>query len=92
MPQIYSHATSLAQVVALLESLLPTPERVAVSSNAEAARLAADACRRRSELLLQSGEVAVYCMVIQGVGEIEDRPAFNTTRFLIVGRSRVPPE
>lgn len=84
---VYSHAQSLAQCREWLDAHLPSVERVAVSSNAEAARLAAQ----------ESGAVAVAgksAAELYGLpllaSNIEDDPN-NTTRFLILGRDPVPP-
>ena len=80
--RILSHQQSLAQCRGWLTEHLPNVERIAVSSNAEAARRARDEAGRAAI----AGEAAaeVYGLRVL-VPEIEDRPD-NTTRFLVVGR------
>src|SRR5581483_1979764 len=77
--RVMSHQQSLAQCREWLDTNLPKLERVAVSSNAEAARRAA----RESGTLAIAGESAakVYGLDIVAAN-IEDRPD-NTTRFLV---------
>jgi chorismate mutase/prephenate dehydratase len=83
--KVYSHAQSLAQCAHWLARHLPGVERVPVSSNAEAARLAA----------LEEGAAAIAGEIagtIYGVAmlaaHIEDEPN-NTTRFWVLGRQTV---
>ncbi|MEO8344066.1 MAG: prephenate dehydratase [Betaproteobacteria bacterium] len=85
--RIYSHAQSLAQCVHWLATHLPTVPRVAVSSNAEAARLAA----AESGAAAIAGETAaeIYGLAILAP-HIEDEPN-NTTRFWVIGRQKVGP-
>jgi chorismate mutase/prephenate dehydratase len=80
--RICSHAQSLAQCREWLDANLPDVERLAVSSNAEAARRARD----EKGTAAIAGRVAaeVYGLDVL-VGDIEDRKD-NTTRFLVVGR------
>ncbi|MFZ5723262.1 MAG: prephenate dehydratase [Pseudomonadota bacterium] len=83
--RVYSHQQSLAQCRQWLDTHLPTVERVAVSSNAEAAR------RIRGEwhAAAIAGEMAAELYGLSRVAEnIEDNPN-NTTRFLIIGREPV---
>ena len=84
--RVYSHQQSLAQCRKWLDANLPQVERVAVNSNAEAARLAA----KESGAVAIAGDMAAekYEM-IKLVENIEDQPD-NTTRFLIVGSEVVP--
>jgi chorismate mutase/prephenate dehydratase len=85
--RVYSHQQSLAQCRRWLDLRLPGVERVAVSSNAEAARRAAgeDCCAA------VAGEVAGRTYGLQVLAaNIEDEPE-NTTRFLVVGHRSVPP-
>lgn len=80
--KVYSHAQSLAQCHGWLSHHLPRAERVAVSSNAEAARLAAD----------EAGVAAIgpaiaaerYGLAVLAPN-IEDDPR-NRTRFLVLGK------
>jgi chorismate mutase/prephenate dehydratase len=83
--RIYSHQQSLAQCRQWLDTHLPNVERVAVSSNAEAAR------RIRGEWhsAAIAGDTAAELYGLRKVAEnIEDNPD-NTTRFLIIGREAV---
>lgn len=87
---IYSHQQSLAQCRAWLDRYWPHAERIAVSSNAEAARLAAEAGLAGRAVAAIAGEVASELYGLVAVSSnIEDRPD-NTTRFLIVGNQDVP--
>jgi len=84
--RIYSHAQSLAQCRKWLDAHYPNVERVAVSSNAEAAK------RVKSEWnsAAIAGDMAaqLYGLTILA-DKIEDRPD-NSTRFLIIGNQSVP--
>ena len=85
--KVYSHAQSLAQCHGWLNANLPRAERIAVSSNAEAARIAAG----------EPGAAAIgpsiaadrYGLVILAP-KIED-DARNRTRFLVLGRQDTAP-
>lgn len=85
--KVYSHAQSLAQTQGWLGQNLPKPERVAVSSNAEAARLAS----------VEEGVAAIgpaiaaerYGLSILAAN-IEDDPR-NRTRFLVLGKQDTTP-
>ncbi len=85
--RIFSHAQSLGQCRLWLDQHYPGVERVAVSSNAEAARLASETPGAAAI----AGEVAadLYQLEIRHA-KIEDRPD-NTTRFLIVGQQETLP-
>ncbi|MCZ7564801.1 MAG: prephenate dehydratase [Burkholderiales bacterium] len=79
--RVYSHAQSLAQCRGWLARHLPQAERVAVASNAEAARRAAaeaDACAIGPALAAQRYELAIVAP------NIEDDPR-NMTRFAVLG-------
>ncbi len=79
--RIYSHAQSLAQCRKWLDAHYPNVERVAVSSNAEAAK------RVKSEWnsAAIAGDMAASLYGLTKLHEkIEDRPD-NSTRFLIIG-------
>ena len=85
--KVYSHAQSLAQCHEWLNQNLPEVERVAVVSNAEAARLAAE----DGSAAAIAGEAAAEHYGLERVAEnIEDRPD-NTTRFLVVGQHDAAP-
>ena len=79
--RVFSHGQSLAQCHEWLNSNLPHVERVAVSSNAEAARRASEEAGSAAV----AGEMAAehYGLAILA-SNIEDEPN-NTTRFLILG-------
>ncbi len=85
--RVVSHQQSLAQTRGWLSEHLPHVERIAVSSNAEAARRARDEEGTASI----GGAVAaeVYGLNIL-IPEIEDRDD-NTTRFFIIGRKLLAP-
>jgi chorismate mutase/prephenate dehydratase len=85
--KVYSHQQSLSQCRAWLEQKLPHAQYVAVSSNAEAARLA----REEEGAVAIAGDAAadVYGLDIL-MANIEDKPD-NTTRFLVIGRETYPP-
>jgi chorismate mutase/prephenate dehydratase len=79
--RVYSHAQSLAQCQNWLTRNLPQAERVPVSSNAEAARLAAgepDACAIGPAIAAERYGLAILAQ------NIEDE-AQNLTRFLVLG-------
>jgi len=79
--RVFSHGQSLAQCHEWLNTNLPQVERVAVSSNAEAARRAAEEAGSAAV----AGEMAAehYGLKILA-SNIEDEPN-NTTRFLVLG-------
>lgn len=84
--RIYSHQQSLAQCRKWLDAHFPRAERVAVSSNADAAR------RIKGEWhsAAIAGETAAELYSLTRLYEcIEDNPK-NTTRFLIIGNEAVP--
>jgi len=83
--RVYSHAQSLAQCHQWLARNLPEAERVQVSSNAEAARLAANepaACAIGPAIAADRYGLRILAQ------NIEDEPK-NLTRFLVLG-SRDP--
>ena len=85
--EIVSHAQSLAQCRGWLDAHYPGIPRSAVSSNAEAARLAAE----NPGLAAVAGVMAAehYSLRLLATS-IEDHPD-NKTRFLVIGRQRVGP-
>ncbi len=85
--RIYSHSQSLAQCREWLDAHLPSVERIAVNSNAEAARLASEDVEAAAVAGKSAAEM--YSLPLLA-SNIEDEPN-NTTRFLIVGRESVPP-
>ncbi len=79
--RIYSHAQSLAQCHGWLARHLPQAERVAVASNAEAARLASLDATSAAIAGLEAGKLHGLNTLAPN---IEDE-ANNTTRFVMVG-------
>jgi chorismate mutase/prephenate dehydratase len=79
--RVFSHGQSLAQCHEWLNAHLPDAERVAVASNAEAARRAAE----EPGAAAVAGDMAAehYGLAILAAN-IEDEPN-NTTRFLVLG-------
>jgi chorismate mutase/prephenate dehydratase len=85
--RVYSHAQSLAQCRGWLRANLARAERVAVASNAEAARRA----RNADDAAAIASEAAAHIYGLKVVkGPIEDR-ADNTTRFVVIGRELFQP-
>jgi len=85
--RVYSHAQSLAQCQHWLARNLPQAERVPVSSNAEAARLAAgepEACAIGPAIAAERYGLAILAQ------NIEDEPQ-NLTRFLVLGNVEPAP-
>jgi chorismate mutase/prephenate dehydratase len=84
---VYSHAQSLGQCQGWLNANLPHAARIAVSSNAEAARLAAENVHSAA---IAGVQAAAHFGLIVCVENIED-DANNTTRFLVLGNQQVAP-
>jgi chorismate mutase / prephenate dehydratase len=85
--KVVSHSQSLAQCREWLDVNLPKLTRVAVSSNAEAARLASKDVKLAA---IAGGSAAdIYKLNILAKN-IEDEPD-NTTRFLVIGRLETQP-
>jgi chorismate mutase/prephenate dehydratase len=82
LKRVLSHQQSLAQCREWLDAKLPGVERVAVASNAEAARLAA---KDASVVAIAGSSAAEIYGLHVLASNIEDEPD-NTTRFLIIGR------
>ena len=84
--RVYSHAQSLAQCRQWLNSNFPAIERVAVSSNAEAAKRVQGEWNSAAI----AGDMACKLYSLEKLHKkIEDNPD-NSTRFLIIGREEVP--
>lgn len=79
--RIYSHSQSLAQCHEWLNANVPEAERVAVASNAEAARRAAE---EPGNAAVAGDRAAEHYGLAILASNIEDEPN-NTTRFLILG-------
>src|SRR5436853_6168018 len=85
--RVFSHGQSLAQCHEWLNANLPKAERVAVASNAEAARRAAE----EPGSAAVAGEMAAEHYTLEILASnIEDEPN-NTTRFLVLGDSQPKP-
>jgi chorismate mutase/prephenate dehydratase len=80
--RVYSHAQSLAQCVQWLARHLPTAARIAVASNAEAARLAAS----EPGAAAIAGEAAASIYQLDVLAPHVEDDANNTTRFWVLGR------
>jgi chorismate mutase/prephenate dehydratase len=85
--RVYSHPQSLGQCRNWLNANLPNAERVTVSSNSEAARLAG----AEADSAAVAGRGAAERYGVPVIAEnIEDDPR-NTTRFLVIGNQDVAP-
>ena len=85
--QILSHAQSLAQCRGWLDQHYPGVPRIAVASNAEAAKQA----QAQPEVAAIAGEMAAERYGLRLLStSIEDNPD-NKTRFLVIGRQVVGP-
>ena len=85
--RVFSHGQSLAQCHEWLNANMPHAERVAVSSNAEAARRAA--IEPLSAAVAGEMAAAHYDLTLLA-SNIEDEPN-NTTRFLVLGNYEPKP-
>lgn len=85
--RVYGHAQSLAQCQQWLTRHLPHAERVAVVSNAEGARRAA---QEPDAATLGSESAAVLYGLEIVASRVEDE-ASNTTRFLVLGKTDAQP-
>lgn len=85
--RVYAHAQSLAQCRKWLDGKLPNVVRIAVSSNAEGARMA----KAEPDAAAIAGKAAAELYELNTLAaNIEDEPD-NTTRFLVIGRQNVSP-
>lgn len=85
--QIYAHQQALAQCRQWLDTHFPNIERVAVSSNGEAARRLKDEWHSAAI----AGDVAASEYNLHKLHEnIEDNPN-NSTRFLVIGHEQIAP-
>lgn len=84
--RVCAHQQALAQCREWLDVNLPQAERVAVSSNAEAARMAVE----DGTLAAIASEAAAERYGLTLIARnVEDDPN-NTTRFLVIGKQNVP--
>jgi chorismate mutase/prephenate dehydratase len=84
---IYSHQQSFAQCRRWLDQNLPGAERIPVSSNAEAARLAANEEDAAAICGLPAVEIFALKICFENIEDMPD----NTTRFVIIGKQDVGP-
>lgn len=84
---IYSHQQSFAQCRGWLDQNFPGVERIPVSSNAEAARLASIEKDAAAICGLPAVEVFELKICYQNIEDLSD----NTTRFVIIGNQDVDP-
>jgi len=85
--RIYSHQQPLAQARQWLDTHWPNIERIAVSSNGEAARLAAE----HGDAAAVAGKMAAEQFGLITLSENIEDYSSNTTRFLVIARDDVPP-
>jgi chorismate mutase / prephenate dehydratase len=85
--RICAHQQALAQCRNWLDAHWPGVERVAVSSNGEAARMAL----QTPGVAAIAGDMAADLYGLEKLAERIEDFAENTTRFLIIGREEVPP-
>ncbi len=83
--QVFGHAQALAQCREWLDANLPQAERIAVSSNAEAARIASET--NGASATASEAAAGIYNLNIVA-SNIEDDPN-NTTRFFVIGEQAV---
>lgn len=85
--RVYSHQQGLAQCRLWLDAHLPNAERIAVSSTAEAARLAAD--DDTAAAIASDAAAERYGLQLRA-SAIQDGAA-NSTRFLVLGKESPEP-
>ncbi len=85
--RICAHQQALAQCRNWLDSHWPDVDKVAVSSNGEAARMALET----PGVAAIAGDMAADLYGLEKLAEHIEDYADNTTRFLIIGREEVPP-
>jgi chorismate mutase/prephenate dehydratase len=85
--KVYSHPQSFGQCQDWLHAHLPQVERVTASSNADAARLAAE----ESFAAAIAGEQAAAHFKLKTLAKNIEDDARNTTRFLVIGDHEVAP-
>ncbi|MDJ0879743.1 MAG: prephenate dehydratase [Halieaceae bacterium] len=85
--RVCAHQQALAQCRGWLEHYLPGIELQAVSSNGEAARLAAV----QTGTVAIAGDMAADQYGLEKLHQNIEDSAHNTTRFLVIGRDEIPP-
>lgn len=86
--KIYSHRQSLGQCRRWLDTHLANIERIEVSSNAEAARMAAE----DNSAAAIAGEMAAELYGLEMLSRNIEDETNNTTRFLVIGKRATPPQ
>ena len=84
--RICAHQQALAQCRGWLEQYFPRVEQLAVSSNGEAARMAAG----EAGTVAVAGDMAADQYGLEKLFENIEDSAHNTTRFLVIGRDEIP--
>jgi chorismate mutase/prephenate dehydratase len=87
LKRVYAHQQALAQCRRWLSNHLPRAEQIALASNAEAARRAAD----EPGTAAIAGDAAAAIYGLQSLAQNIEDEADNTTRFLIIGHQSTPP-
>lgn len=85
--KVYSHQQSFAQCRTWLDTHLLQAERVAVNSNAEAARLAVGEKNAAAIAGISAAELYELSVLMQNI----ENEADNTTRFLVLGQHEALP-
>ncbi|MGH8583745.1 MAG: prephenate dehydratase [Gammaproteobacteria bacterium] len=85
--RVYAHEQALAQCRRWLDNQLPRAERRALSSNAEAARRAA----QEPGSAAIAGDAAANLYGLQRLASNIEDETDNTTRFLVIGHQSTPP-
>lgn len=85
--KVYSHPQSFGQCQGWLNAHLPHAERVTASSNADAARLAAE----EPFAAAVAGMAAAESFRLKVLAQNIEDDARNTTRFLVLGKQAVAP-
>ncbi len=85
--RIYSHQQSLAQCREWLDNNLPHAERIPVSSNTEAAKLALEDDQSAAIAGVLAAKTYSLKIAQENIEDCKD----NTTRFLVIGKQDVPP-
>lgn len=84
---IYSHQQSFAQCRRWLNQNFPDIERISVSSNGEAARLAKEDAGAAAICGLPAVEAFGLNICIENIEDLSD----NTTRFVVIGKQEIDP-
>jgi chorismate mutase/prephenate dehydratase len=84
---IYSHQQSFAQCRRWLDQNFPGLERISVSSNAEAARLAKEDATAAAICGYPAVEIFDLKICYESIEDLSD----NTTRFVIIGHEEIDP-